>query len=388
MMRNPAFPACLLAVGLVGCASLPSAGPTTAQIIDQSQQPEGALFDIVNIDPHVVSVLRSQPEPSFESRFQTQDEPPKLRIRVGDTVAVSVWEAASGGLFGAAPLPAAEIGARTGTKFPDQVVAQDGAISVPYAGRVPAAGRTPVQVERMIDDRLAEKAIEPQAMVTVTMSVSNAVTVSGEVNRAARIPLSLAGDRLLDVIAAAGGAKSAVFDTLIKLSRDGVTVAMPMERLVSDPAQDIYARPGDQIALIKAPPTFTVFGAAQSNAELPFDSDKLNLSRALAKSGGLLDLRADPRGVFLFRFESPTVARTLAIPPRYVAPDGRAAIVYRLDLDKAASYFLADRFPVKPNDILYVANAPLTELQKFFLLINTITGPVISGVVVSRSVSQ
>ena len=79
------------------------------------------------------------------------------------------------------------------------------------------------------------------------------------------------------------------------------------------------------------------------------------------------------------------MARALAIPPRYVAPDGRAAVLYHLDFDKAASYFLADRFPVERNDILYVANAPLTELQKFFLLINTVTGPVIRGVVVSRS---
>ena len=42
-----------------------------------------------------------------------------------------------------------------------------------------------------------------------------------------------------------------------------------------------------------------------------------------------------------------------------------------------------------PEDkvVIYVANAPLTELQKFFTLVNTITGPVISGVVVSRSVN-
>jgi hypothetical protein len=40
----------------------------------------------------------------------------------------------------------------------------------------------------------------------------------------------------------------------------------------------------------------------------------------------------------------------------------------------------------RADDIIYVANAPLNELQKFSLLINTVTGPVISGVVVSRSV--
>ena len=388
MIRNPLLLIGWLAVGLVGCGSLPSAGPTTGQIIDEFEKPREALFDIVGVDKRVVSILQPEPVPSFQTQFQPDSEPPRLTIRVGDTLSVSVWEAASGGLFGAAPTQGAVVGPRTETKFPEQVVGQDGAISIPYAGQVPAAGRTPIEVERTIEARLAEKAIEPQAIVTVTRSALNAVTVSGDVVGGARIPLSVGGDRLLDVIAAAGGAKSAVYETQVRLSRDGVTVTIPMERLVSDPAEDIYAHPGDDITLVKAPPTFSVFGAAGSNAQIPFEADKLTLARAIAKSGGLLDLRADPKGVFLFRFELPAVVRALGVPPRYTAPDGTGAIVYHLNLDEASGYFLADRFPVKKNDMIYVANAPLDQLQKFFLLINTVTGPVISGVVVSHSVGS
>ncbi len=387
MIRNPVFLIGWLAVGLVGCGSLPSAGPTTGQILDEARTPREALFDIIPIDKRVVSILRSQPAPSFQTRFQAENEPPRLTIRVGDTLSVSVWEAASGGLFGTAPAQGAGVGPRTEIKFPDEVVAQDGAISIPYAGRVHVAGRSPLEVERTIEARLAEKAIEPQAIVTVTRSPSNTVTVSGDVVAGARIALSVGGDRLLDVIAAAGGAKSAVYETFVRLSRDGVTVTIPMERLVSDPAEDIYDHPGDAITLVKAPPTFSVFGAAGNNAQIPFDADKLTLATALAKGGGLLDLRADPKGVFLFRFESPSVVRALGVPPRYAAPDGRGAILYHLNLDNASGYFLAELFPVEKNDLIYVANAPLNELQKFFLLINTVTGPVISGVVVSRSVS-
>jgi polysaccharide biosynthesis/export protein len=387
MIRNPAFVMGWLAAGLVGCSSLPSAGPTTGQIIDEAQQPTEALFDIIDIDKRVVSILQSQPTPSFQTQIPADNEPPRLTIRQGDTLSVSLWEAAGGGLFGTAPTQGATVGPRTETKFPEQVVAQDGTISIPYAGQVHAAGRTPLEVERTIEDRLAEKAIEPQAIVSVARSTLNTVTVSGDVVGGARIPLSVGGDRLLDVIAAAGGAKSAMYETQVRLSRDGVTSTVSMERLVSDPAEDIYAHPGDDITLVKVPPTFSVFGAAGTNAEIPFGADRLTLAKALAKSGGLLDQRADPKGVFLFRFESPTVVQTLGVPPRYTAPDGTGAILYHLNLEKASSYFLADRFSVKKNDLLYVANAPLTELQKFFLLINTITGPVITGVVVSRSVN-
>ena len=144
---------------------------------------------------------------------------------------------------------------------------------MPFAGQVPAVGRTPFEVQRTIEQRLAEKAIEPQAIVTVAKSLSSSVTVTGEVVAGARIPLSVRGDRLLDVIAAAGGAKSPVYETFVRLSRGGVTATIPMERLVSNPAENIYAQPGDVLTLVRLPQSFTVFGAAGSNALVPFTAE-------------------------------------------------------------------------------------------------------------------
>jgi polysaccharide export outer membrane protein len=53
------------------------------------------------------------------------------------------------------------------------------------------------------------------------------------------VSLSLKGDRLLDLIAMAGGAKTPVYETSIRLSRGPVTATIPMEALVSDPAENI-----------------------------------------------------------------------------------------------------------------------------------------------------
>jgi len=66
-------------------------------------------------------------------------------------------------------------------------------------------------------------------------------------------------------------------------------------------------------------------------------------------------------------------------------PDGRSPVVYRLNLRDAGAYFAAERFPVEDKDILYVANADLDELQKFFGLIGTLTAPAITGVVVKNA---
>ena len=369
---------------LAGCSELPTAGPTLSDVKHQEVEGNQVRFDLVDIDDNVVAALLASPPESFHARFAKYDKPPRPRIGVGDSVVVSIWEAAGGGLFGTSPTDHVSAGSRSVT-IPEQIVAQDGAISVPFADRVPAAGRLPVEVQKTIEKRLAEKAIEPQVIVTVTRSISNSVTVSGEVVAGARVPLSLKGDHLLDLIAAAGGARAPVYETFVRLSRDGVTATIPMETLVSDPAENIYAYPGDVLTLVRIPQSFTAFGATGSNTQVNFTAEKMTLVEALAKAGGLQDMRSDPAGVFLFRFEPPGIVKALGRPELGTGPEGSSPVVYRLDLSDAKSYFLAQRFPIRDKDIIYVANADLNELQKFFTLLNTLTGPVITGIVVKNA---
>jgi polysaccharide biosynthesis/export protein len=377
----------LAGAGLAGCAYLPTAGPTTSEVVDRGVQDNQIRYDVVDVNANVVATLLAQPAESFRRRFGKYGKPPAPKIGIGDTVSVSIWEAAGGGLFGASPTDRVSAGSRNVT-IPEQVVARDGAISIPFAGRVPVAERSTVEVQHEIERRLAEKAIEPQVIVTVAKSVTNAATVSGEVVSGTRVPLSVDGDRLLDLIALAGGAKSAVYDTFVRLSRGGVTVTLPMERLVSDPAENIYAQPGDVLTLVRVPQTYSVLGATGQNAQLTFNAERITLVEALAKAGGLQDLRSDPAGVFLFRFEPPEVVTALNAPQLATGPDRSSPVVYRLDMSDANAYFLAQRFPVEDKDIIYVANAKLNELQKFFTLLNTITGPVITGIVVKGSVNN
>jgi len=374
----------LASVILAGCSALPTAGPTASDVKGQEVKDNLARFDLVSIDDNVVTTLLALPAESFHVRFKKYGRPPQPKIGVGDSIVVSIWEAAGGGLFGASPTDHVSAGSRSVT-IPEQIVARDGGISVPFADRVPAAGRLPVEVQKTIEQRLAEKAIEPQVIVTVTKSLSTSVTVAGEVVSGARVPLSLKGDRLLDLIAAAGGARAPVYETFVRLSRDGITATIPMEALVSDPAENIYAYPGDVLTLVRLPQSFTAFGATGTNMQVNFTAERMTLVEALAKAGGLQDQRSDPAGVFLFRFEPPDIVNALGRPQLQTGPDGSSPIVYQLDLSDAKSYFLAQRFAMHDKDIIYVANADFNELQKFFSLLNTLTGPIITGIVVKNS---
>ncbi|HEV2303039.1 MAG TPA: polysaccharide biosynthesis/export family protein [Stellaceae bacterium] len=373
---------CLAGAALVGCAALPTAGPSAKEVVKQEIVRHRRRFDLVDIDRQVVGVLSARPRASFYERFSGYGKPPPATIGIGDALAVTLWEGAAGGLFATSDPPP---GGSQSVAIPVQVVGPDGGISVPYAGRVPVAGRLPVEVQHEIERRLGGKAIEPQAIVTLAKSVTDSATVSGEVVSGARLPLSLNGERLLDLIAAAGGAKSPVYDTFVRLSRGGVTVTIPMERLVSHPAENIYAWPGDVLTLVRVPQSFTAFGATGRNAEVEFEARRLSLIKAIAKAGGLVDQRADPEGVFLFRYEPAAIVEALHTRNLETGPGGSSPVVYRLDMRDADAYFLAQRFRIENNDVLYVANAPLTDLQKFFTLLNTLTGPVITGIVVNKS---
>jgi polysaccharide export outer membrane protein len=439
---NPIVLLWLMVLSLGGCSWIPGAGPSATEVVEQGQPQGEILFDVVEVDQRVVSTLLSQPKESLAARFKPASQPPPpIPIAIGDTLSVLIWESATGGLFtpappqqpsGAqlgieplapqppsgsgerreelgtqvrpeqptAPSEAAEtrrrgrsgeemfqaeaVGAAPGrraTVLPDQQVGNDGAISIPYAGRVPAAGRSPEEVQQTIEARLAEKALQPQALVIVKKSHVNAVTVTGEVVAGARIPLSPGGDRLLEVIAAAGGAKSPVHETFVRLSRGGVSATIPLQQLVSNPAENIYAEPGDVLTLTRVPHTFSVFGAAGRNAEIRFNAERLTVSEALGASQGLRDDLAKPEGVFLFRYEPNSIVRALDQPIASGATGGVSPIVYRFNLRDGNSYLLAQQFPVKDKDVIFVADAPAAQVYKFFAALNNVTGPIVTGLV-------
>src|SRR5258708_3368477 len=204
-MNRVVLPAVLIAGALAGCAYLPTAGPTTSDILKQEVRNNLTRFDLVDIDDNVVAALLASPNDSFRVRFKKYGKPPEPKIGVGDGLTVSIWEAAGGGLFGTSPTEHVSAGSRSVT-LPQQIVTQDAAISVPFGGRIQVAGRRPLEVQHEIERRLTDKAIEPQVIVTITRTLTNTATETGEVIARARITLSLTGCRFLDLMPTAVGA--------------------------------------------------------------------------------------------------------------------------------------------------------------------------------------
>jgi polysaccharide export outer membrane protein len=347
-----------------GCA-LPGAGPNAQRIIDQPGASD-QTFAVVDVQPDVLNVLADRKPPSLAARFGSAHRAPKVRIVSGDVIAVSLWEAPPGTLFTGSTRSDRVEGTSGATTIPPQSVGNDGTIRVPFAGRINVVGQTAADVEKSVTAALAHKAVQPQVLVEVRQSALNTVTVTGEVTGGARVPVTAGGQRVLDVIAAAGGLKVPVKESVIELTRGSATARASFESVVSSPPENVFVYPGDTVTVVREPRTFTVLGATTHNAEIPFESDNVSIGEALAQAGGLEDSRADPAGVFLFRLEPYAIAQKL-LPPDCPLLDqhGMTPIVYRFDLFKPVVFGMLNHFWIEPNDMIYVANASGAETAKF-----------------------
>jgi len=290
----------------------------------------------------------------------------------GDVVSVTLFESAAGGLF--FPL---EGGLRTGNflTLPPQIVDEKGAITVPYAGPIRASGRTAQQIQDAIVDALKGRALEPQAVVTVLERRNALISVIGEVGGATRFAASVSGERVLDAIARAGGIKNPGQDTWVLLERHNKIAVAPFEAIVHEMENNIFVQPQDTIYVYKEPQTFLAFGAAGKQGQYPFDAWRLSLAEALAKAGGLLDERAEPGWVFLYRAERQQLVQELC-PDCAVNEGPYVPVIYEIDLRDPSSMFLATHFPMRNKDVIYISNARTVESTKFLTYVRLLNSAI------------
>jgi polysaccharide export outer membrane protein len=353
-----------LAFFLAACGITPGSGP---QSIEVPNAVDSLPYAYVKLTREASEVL-ARYTPRISTTFTDRRPPRDFQFGVGDIVSVTIFEAAAGGLF----IPA-EASVRPGNfiTLPNQAVDNNGNISVPYAGNILAKGRTPVEVQQAIVDSLKNRAIEPQAVVSLVDQRTSLVTVVGEVNRPSVLPAVAAGERILDSITRAGGPRSAGYDSVVMLERGGRRATAPFGALVYRPSNNIYAHPGDTIYVYTEPQTFLALGAAGTQGQFKFDAWRITLAEAMAKAAGLRDEQADPGYVFLYRGETREIAERLGVDcSKFSGPI--IPIIYNINLREPAGFFLAANFEMRNKDVIYTANAPSVEVTKFLNFLRTI----------------
>lgn len=366
----------ILAVGVSACSVLPGTGPTsdavnadaTAGVRSSASLP----YALVDVSADTIGFLSQPNVISFKGEFPDKRPKPTQVVGVGDVLNVSIFEAAPGGLF----TPGQAAGARPGNfvDLPAQAVDQKGSIYVPYAGEIPAAARTIPDIQQAVVARLRNRAIEPQVVISLNQQHSSVVSVLGDVNTPGVLALNSVGERLLALIARAGGPKFEAIESYVTLQRDGKRVRVLLSRVVHDPRENIFVRPNDVIFVTRESPTFTALGALNQNvfgfnSEIPFDVETLTLSQAMGKAGGLNDQQSDPSEIYVYRFEERHFLEKLGVDTARFTFD-RIPTIYRVNLRDPSGMLLAAGFQMRSKDVMYVANAKVVDYYKLLTLIN------------------
>lgn len=375
-------PATLLSVAMIcslsACGTFPgwisASGPSREQVQSPRDTRRIEGIKLVDVDDALAKKLAKAKQLGRFSDIFPSHSSNNYLIGPGDIIEVSIWEAQPPMLFSGVSLDGkAASTSSPAVTLPNQMVSPDGTISIPFAGKVAVKGRNTDQIGDEITRRLHGKANRPQVLVRVAKNNTSNVTVVGEVSTSATLPLTPKGERLIDALALAGGVKQPISRMAIQLSRGETTSTMALDSIIRDPKQNIMLKPGDVVTALFQPLSFSVLGATGKNDEIPFEAQGISLAQALARSGGLNDMRADARGVFIFRFEDPKLLGQETTPKTVV--NGMVPIVYQVDLRDPASFFVTQNFPIQNHDILYVTNSPVAEFQKFLSLIISVAVP-------------
>ena len=370
-----------------GCSTFcPSTGPKSSTIASLGTPDTPSPIELIQTTNQVaLKVLASQRSISFENNLKPQKAPADI-IGPGDTLVITLWEAAPAILFSSSTqstvLGSVSATGTQQTTLPAQMVNKEGEVSIPFIGNIKVAGKTLTQIESTILAAVKGRANNPQVLVTLTGRLFSTATVVGEVKQSGIMPITPKGEKILDAIANAGGTTQPVNKITIQISRKGLVQSIPLQVIIEDPKQNIALQPEDVITAYYQPLSFVALGSigAQSpdkafNNEITFESQGIMLSQALGRVGGLNSSLANSSGIFIFRYEDPRALDLTGKKQIALTPDGKTPVIYQFDLSDPATFFIAQNFPMKNKDILYVSTAPLVDVMRFLGMITSILAP-------------
>jgi polysaccharide export outer membrane protein len=197
------------------------------------------------------------------------------RIGAGDTLRVTVYQS-----------PDLSLEAR---------VTEAGIISYPLLGRIKLGGLTVNEAEAAMASALLKGDFvkNAQVIIAVTQVRANQVNVLGHVSRPGRIPLDVAGMRITEILALAGGIVSggnAGSDTVVLVGqREGKPfrreIDLPGIFTASGRGDDLVVMPGDTVWVDRAPQIY-LYGEVQRPGQQRLERG-MTVMQALAMGGGI-----------------------------------------------------------------------------------------------------
>lgn len=332
------------AVLLALCCALGMGATAAASAADLGSLVREGNVQLVHITPQLVAEERARARAGVPQELLDY-RPDSYQLSPGDTVLVSVWDH---------PELSQSASSEQSAVANGRPVHPDGTFYFPYAGTMQVAGMRIEELRTQLTQRLSRYLQDPQVDVNM-VGYGSRVTLQGAfVNTSPQnitpVPLTLSqavGSAVVNV-------QQADLSALV-LTRGGKSYTLNMDALSQHgaAAPNIHLKPGDHLFLpFNDRKEVYVLGEVRDPQAIIFKTSDLTLTQALGKAGGLDPITAKSDAVYVIRGMDDA--------------GGTVPTVYQLDAKSPASFALADQFPVKPGDVVFVGAGGVTRWNRFF----------------------
>ena len=336
-------------IALAACGRLPSSGPVVEDVVRGANDatPEFAVYPVTRAFLPTVSRWPATGTVERLNWIGASQGPRHQLIQPGDMLAVRIWDSSDNSL-----LTAPE---QKDVQLSEVEVAANGAVFLPYIGRIHVSGLSPDLAREEIQSSL--ETIIPSAQVQLNLAEgrANSVDLVGGVSSPGSYPMPDRNYSVLSLIAEGGGVRTDIDNPQIRLMRGGAIYGTSVETLLNQPRLDTRLQGGDRVFVEPDTRYFLSFGASGTQAQHPFPRDDLSAMDAVAIMGGINANRADPQGLLILR-EYPASALKPGIPgPR------QTRVVFTVNLTSADGLFSARNFRINPGDLLVATESPIND---------------------------
>ncbi len=349
-----------LAISTASC-NVPRGAAVSSQILRNAEDVD-ADFAVVPVDKSNIDRVKQWPGHAAPGArwIGNKRGPASAVLRAGDSVNIQIWDNTENSLL-----------VREGQKTNDLaglVIGSAGDVFIPYVGSVVVNGQTVEQARRTIEERVHSVAPSAQVTLTAASGIQSSVDLVSGMAKPGSYPLVSRNQTILSMLAMGGGIRSGMRNPIVRLIRDGSTYEISARRLLEDGSLDTVLRGGDKVLVSEDERFFTSLGATGSEKLIYFDKDTITALEAVSIAGGLLDQRADPKGVLILRdYDAKSVRQDGSGP-------SKTKVVFTFDLTSAESLFAARSFLVHPKDTVLVSESSLPAAQSLLGILGSGVG--------------
>jgi polysaccharide export outer membrane protein len=316
------------------------------------------------ITPDVVREVKAEKARLMDQRVKDLfSEPRPYLIGSGDLLSILVWDHPELNIAAAGAQALSSSGAQSPAAF---VVDQQGMIQFPYVGAIKLSGLTELQARNLLAEKLLKSIKRPDITLRVLAFRSKKIYVDGEVKAPGNQVIDDVPMTLFEGITRAGGFLPTSDQSQITVARAGVSFPVNLPMLLKQGADvgRLMLAPGDVVRVpSREENKIIVLGEVNTPKALSMNNGSLTLAQALGETGGLNQLSASSRQVYVIRNANQT-----------------EPLVFNLDAGSPIALAMAEQFELNARDIVFVDASGLARYNRIVsLILPTATAAATSG---------